>query len=134
MHRVHDLQHPGHGPGHAREVFADPVGGFFLPYGRAFGAQGLGHLARVDAHRAARAAQAIRGAGAVALVAVGFQELGQLRLMLGLAFQALYFAPGRDALARGQGDVFGGADGLAEPALDALVHQFVGGRQGFEVL
>ena len=97
-------------------------------------AQGLDHLAGIDAHRAQGRAQAIGGAGVHALVAVGTHQPFQRRLAPAADHPPADLAPSGDPLPGREGQVFGRADRFAEPALDALVHQLVGGRQRLEIL
>ncbi len=108
-----------------------PIGPFLQ--GRlAFGlAQGLGQLTGVDVHRAADLAQAVGGAGLLALVTVvvwqGASGAGCWRPDdAGATFRA-----GRQCAGAGSGSGSWRADRLAESALDAFVDQGMGGRQGF---
>lgn len=88
-------------------------------------------VAGVDAYRAALRAQPGGGAGVQPMVLVGLaQGLG----VFPGAFAGLDIPPHHDALARAEGQAMRGADRFAKAAFDALVDQFIGGRQRLEVL
>mmetsp|Transcript_43835 Transcript_43835/g.81949 ORF Transcript_43835/g.81949 Transcript_43835/m.81949 type:complete len:214 (-) Transcript_43835:1887-2528(-) len=98
----------------------------------------LDHLARVDLHWALLLAHAVRRARRLAVIVEQVLEVVQPLLILLRAVidvvQPLDLAPHRDTLARGEGEVLGGAVALAKAALNAAVHQAGGLRAGLEVL
>jgi len=98
-----------------------------------FFAQALDEHARIHARRAARAAQAVCGAGGLAHVFVALLQRFQLVAIRGNLAQAADFAVDSDALARRERQIARGTDRFAESAFHALVHQFVGGVQGLEI-
>src|SRR5690606_22852873 len=105
-----------------------PVGGAGLV---GFPAAQFAHqVAGVDAHRAALGAETGGGTGLDAVIVIEPLDLGGIDTG---AFSGLDVAPDDDALARRQGQAVGGADRLAEAALDALVDDFVGGGHRLEV-
>ena len=114
---------PGRRPGHLSGQRAG-----------AAAAQRLDQQPGLDADRAGRRAQAAGGAGVDALVVVVLLQLARDARAFARRVEPRDLAPADDALARRQRQTARRALRLAEAALDALVHQRVGGGQRLQVL
>jgi len=133
MHPVDRVEHPRRRFGHRLEMVGGPTSHSRRQLAMGLFAQGLDHLAGIDAHWTQRRTEAVGGAGVHALIAVFAHQSLQRRFPFASCHPPTDLPPANDPLPGGEGQVFRRTDRLTEAAFDAFVHQLMGRRQGLEI-